>query len=220
MILRRSSKSCPSAKHKRASQAGRRQRKLLRQLHIEGLEDRRMMAQGPQLVGILPDDGSLLDPNETLNVAPLDLTFNFDDATKLDFSTVGGIQLWRSGFDGKFSPATVSSDFNTNNAVEISFSAKALGTTENGIAIAVSSLDFGVPVVGSIGSSIPRVTVNGRQINIVLNSHVGNQTTAQDLVTTVNANLAASRLLPISPACRICLWRAPRARANRLASTP
>ena len=194
MTLRRSSKSCSSAKHKRTSQSERRQRKLLRQLRIEGLEDRRMMALGPQLIGILPDDGSLLDPNETLNVAPLDLTFNFDEATQLDFSTVGGIRLWQSGYDGKFTPASVSSDFNTNNTVEITFAAKALGTTENGITIAVSSLDFGIPV-GGIGTSIPRVTVVGKQVNIVLNTRTGFQSTAQDLVTAVNANLQASRLL-------------------------
>ena len=108
MTSRRTAHSVSTRSQKRSKEQIR--RRLLRGLHVESLEDRRLMALGPQLVGIQPDDGHLLQPNETLNIAPLDLTFRFDETTQIDYSTVNGIQLWRTGFDNQFTPASVASD--------------------------------------------------------------------------------------------------------------
>ncbi|MFO0904160.1 MAG: dockerin type I domain-containing protein [Pirellulales bacterium] len=170
-------------------------RQLLRQrlsqpLHLEPLEDRRMMA-GPQLVGILPDDGHLLQANETLDVAPLDLTFRFDENQVLDFNTVTGVQIWRAGNDGVFTPASAISDFNTNNAVQLTFAAKSLGTSQNGIQIVVAKSDFG-------GIGLPTIAVNGNVITATLNTNFRGPSTAQDLVTALNADATASSLVSAS----------------------
>ena len=163
-------------------------RKLLRGLHLESLEDRRLMALGPQLAGIQPDDGHLLQSNEVLNVAPLDLTFRFDAATQLDFSTVDGIQLWRAGLDGQFSPAVASSDFGTSGAVELTFRAQTLGTTQNGISLTITKADLG----NNVG---PRLTVSGNTVAIALNTNSQFPTTAQRLVDAINANASTSALI-------------------------
>jgi len=166
-------------------------RRLMRGFNVEILEDRRLMALGPQLVGIQPDDGRLLSQGEILNVAPLDLTFQFDQATQLDFATMSGIQIWRSGLDNQFSAASVSSDFGTAGAVELTFRAKALGPTQNGIALAFSKADLGNNVA-------PRLTVTGSSIAVVLNSNALFPTTGQRLVDALNANTDASALLVAS----------------------
>ncbi|MEY4178617.1 MAG: hypothetical protein RLY70_2191, partial [Planctomycetota bacterium] len=157
-------------------------------MRSEPLEDRRVMA-GPQLAGILPDDGQLLQPDQTLNVAPLDLTFRFDQDQILDFSSVAeGIQIWRAGLDGVFTPATVTSDFNTNNLVQVTLTAKALGTAQNGLQLAVTKSDFG-------GIGLPRITVSGTVITAELNTNVRNPSTAQDLVTAINSDAIASTFI-------------------------
>ncbi|MFO0869761.1 MAG: GEVED domain-containing protein [Pirellulales bacterium] len=161
--------------------------RLSQSMYVEALEDRRVMA-GPQLVGILPDDGHLLQPNETLDVAPLDLTFRFDENQVIDFNTVTGIQIWRAGLDGAFTPAVAISDFNTNNAVQLTFSARALGTAQNGIQLAITKSDFG-------GIGLPRITVTGTQISAELNLNSRGPSTAQDLVTAINSDAAASALI-------------------------
>lgn len=88
-------KSVAQAKHHRDL---RHRRGML----LETLESRRVMAVGPTLAGIQPNNGSLLTPNAILKVGPQDLLFNFtnEQGFKLDPSTLNGIQLIRSGFDG------------------------------------------------------------------------------------------------------------------------
>src|ERR687896_572907 len=76
-------------------------RKKARRLHLEQLEDRRVMA-----IFVLPNNGVLLSNNDTRTVAPQDLTFRFTDIPGLDPSTVtGGVRLTRSGGDGQFGQA-------------------------------------------------------------------------------------------------------------------
>ncbi|MCL4200996.1 MAG: choice-of-anchor L domain-containing protein [Pirellulaceae bacterium] len=87
-----------------------------RGLLLEKLEDRMLLALlGPKLGGIQPNDGDLLamrnadtDPREEIsvrNVAPSSLTFRFDERQVIDPSTLGGIRIVRSGFDGVFGDA-------------------------------------------------------------------------------------------------------------------
>ncbi|MCA9222704.1 MAG: hypothetical protein KDA71_20410, partial [Planctomycetales bacterium] len=75
---------------------------------LEQLEDRRLLALGPQLGGIQPTDGNLLLDGDVRQVAPTDLTFRFDRDQQIDPATLNlatgvvGIQVVRSGNDGSF----------------------------------------------------------------------------------------------------------------------
>ena len=57
-----------------------------RLLQLEKLEDRMLLTTGPQLIGIQPTDGSLIQPSEAniRNVAPVDLTFRFNENAAID----------------------------------------------------------------------------------------------------------------------------------------
>ncbi len=78
-----------------------RARKESRRLHLEQLEDRRVMA-----VFVLPNNGALLQDGETRTVAPKDLTFRFTDIPGIDPTTIdNGIRLVRAGHDGAFGQA-------------------------------------------------------------------------------------------------------------------
>ena len=163
-------------------------------MHLEQLEDRQLLA-GAQLIGIQPNDGSLLQDGDIRNISPADLTFRFDqnqviDAASLGSSTVtGGIQITRANLDGVFAPATVSSDFGTGAAgVMIEFSAARLGDDQNGITLSITKSDFG-------GPGLPGVSVIDRTINVSLNVNANNQTTALDLVNALSNSAEASNLI-------------------------
>ena len=51
-----------------------------RRLAIEPFEERALLAVGPQLVAVIPNQATLLNDNQVLNVAPTELTFRFDSA--------------------------------------------------------------------------------------------------------------------------------------------
>ncbi|MEM8910223.1 MAG: Ig-like domain-containing protein [Planctomycetota bacterium] len=73
---------------------------------LETLEARQLLA-GPQLIGIQPNEGGLIDRDGTdnvLNVAPRVLTLRFDQDQQIDASTLDGIRITRSGGDGTFDP--------------------------------------------------------------------------------------------------------------------
>ncbi len=71
-----------------------------KQLMLEHLEDRRMMAVGPNLVAILPNSGALLLEGDIRHVAPKDLTFRFAEGQSIDATTVAtGIKITRGGLD-------------------------------------------------------------------------------------------------------------------------
>ena len=74
-------------------------RRAKRKLHLESLEQRQLLAVGPQLIAINPNDGDVLQADDVRNVAPQDLTFRFNDGQVIDSQTLGGIQVVRSGFD-------------------------------------------------------------------------------------------------------------------------
>src|SRR6188768_3354123 len=77
-----------------------------RRLHLESLEDRRMMAVGPSLVAIVSNNGEFLDPGDTLNVAPREVTFRFSQGATIDPASIAnGFQLVRSGGDNVFGNA-------------------------------------------------------------------------------------------------------------------
>jgi len=63
------------------------------------------MAIGPQLIGINPNVGGVLEDGQVLGIAPLELTFRFDEQQVLDPTTLNGIRITRSGRDGVFGDA-------------------------------------------------------------------------------------------------------------------
>ncbi|HUP77930.1 MAG TPA: SdrD B-like domain-containing protein, partial [Pirellula sp.] len=72
-----------------------------RRLQHELLEERRLLAFGPALLGIDHNNGTLIQDGSIHNTAPRELTFRFDDGQVLDRSTLGAIKLLRS-VDGVF----------------------------------------------------------------------------------------------------------------------
>ena len=79
-----------------------------RRLRLESLEPRQLLAVGPQLIAVSPNTGSILSDGaiSTLNIAPQDFTFKFDDNQIIDAdSLAGGIRITRSGMDGVFGDA-------------------------------------------------------------------------------------------------------------------
>ena len=83
MAIRRSHKLKKSWKQRRNSSL-KAQRRTERGLRFEPLEDRRLLAFGPQLQGVLPDSGSLLNDGDIRDVAPRELLFVFDEVQMLD----------------------------------------------------------------------------------------------------------------------------------------
>lgn len=114
MTIRRSRKLNPSSMGSSA-QSKRREKIKRRSLLLENLEDRRVMAAGPDLASIQPTTGSLLTQGSILRVSPRDLTFKFSNEVPqtLDpasLSTLFGqssIRIAGSGGDGNFNNGTV-----------------------------------------------------------------------------------------------------------------
>ncbi len=71
-------------------------------LKLELLEERRLLAVGPQLLGIDHANGVLLQDGSSHQTAPGHLTFRFEEGQVLDASTLSGIRLVRSGTDYVF----------------------------------------------------------------------------------------------------------------------
>ncbi|MEO1527696.1 MAG: peptidase, partial [Planctomycetota bacterium] len=80
-----------------------RQRKLRdtrrRQL-LETLETRMLLA-GPQLIGIQPNEGALIEDGTVRNTSPRVLTFGFDEDQVINPQSFEGIQISRAGEDGQ-----------------------------------------------------------------------------------------------------------------------
>lgn len=95
----------PAAHRSRKSLRRSREKSRQRNLLVETLEPRRLLAVGPQLIGIQPNGDELLEDGDERNVAPSTLTFRFDGNQVIDASTLDGIELTRSGKDGVFGDA-------------------------------------------------------------------------------------------------------------------
>ncbi|MCP4811683.1 MAG: matrixin family metalloprotease, partial [Planctomycetaceae bacterium] len=187
-----------SSQSRGSNQADRQKRRMF----LETLEDRRLLAVGPQLIGIQPNDGELLrfdDPGQIRDIAPRELRFRFDENhvfTQEQYDSIfndsKGIQVTRSTLDGEFMPASVESDFGVANIGKIRFSATRLGTEHNGIRLIFSQRDFG-------GFAAPQFGVSDNRIDITLNVNSNNETTAQELVDEINrldaSNDAVSSLI-------------------------
>ena len=92
-MLKAQARKCGSQRHK------------VRKLHLEALEDRRVMATGPTLIALIPNSGVPLSftNNDVLDVAPRELLFRFSEGQTIDGTTLQqGIRVTRSGLDGQF----------------------------------------------------------------------------------------------------------------------
>lgn len=165
-----------------------RSRRARQSLRIEALEDRRLMATGPQLVGIQPNQGDLLKDGDIRNVSPRELVFHFDQAAVIDETTLDAIQVTRSGGDLKFDVATARTDFNTSGQVIVEFQAKTPGDSGNGVSLLFSKRNVGA-------AAPPTITVEGRTILVELNSTPLHPTTASSLINAINQNAAAKKLV-------------------------
>ena len=96
-----SKKSRSSFQGRRTGRWTARRRAAPRALRFEPLEPRQLLA-GPQLIGVNPNNGEILDDGEIRHLAPQELTFRFDESQVIDPATLGGIQISRSGQDGVF----------------------------------------------------------------------------------------------------------------------
>ena len=71
-------------------------------LNMESLEQRMLLATGPQLISIQPNVGELLRDGDVRSVAPRELTFRFNATQGIDPTSLSGIQVFRPGNDGQF----------------------------------------------------------------------------------------------------------------------
>ncbi len=99
-------------------------RKRVRNMLLESLENRHLMAVGPQLIGVQPNNSDLLIDGAVRTESPKELVFRFDDSQVIDASTLSGIRITRAGGDGSFGLPTASSDFGSNGAVDIQLTSK------------------------------------------------------------------------------------------------
>ena len=118
------------------------------------------MATGPQLVGIQPNRGDLLKDGDVLNVSPRELVFHFDETAVIDETTLGAIQVTRSGGDFQFDVAAARTDFNTAGAVIVEFRAQAPGDAGNDVSLLFSKRNVGKAAPPTIRSRAGRSSWN------------------------------------------------------------
>lgn len=154
---------------------------------LQALEQRQLLA-GPDLIGIQPNEGSLLQDQGRLTVQPRELVFNFDDATEIDPATLDGIKITRSGGDGQFERAQTTFDFGTGGSVLVLFRAVEPGVDGNGL-----TLNF--TTENRVGSALPRVSVTDKTIDVNLNSNPAQPSTVAGLINVLANDAAASGLV-------------------------
>lgn len=198
MAIRRSHKWTKSRKSRRISSL-RASRRTERGLRIESLEERQLLAVGPQLVGIQPNEGELLLQNQTRDTAPLELKFLFNSTADINQGSLptdeahpspyDSIQITRSGLDGQFEHASVFSDFNSLGLVSVEFEAVAAGQVGSLVTIEIDKAEL------SDTDRDPLIVVQDYAIQVTLNATVGFETRASELIAAINTDAAASSLV-------------------------
>ena len=190
MALRRSQKNSLDFRNARKRCRENRLRTERRRFLLEQLEERRLLAIGPQLGGIQPNTGELIVDAKVLPAAPSNLTFRFDDQQQIDPGTLDGIRIKRSGGDGSFDDYPATLDFNTNQRVQITFS---LVNPTDIIDLEFTSSDHSVTNNDLV--TISNVTDSGIERYVIrfnLNRQPGNETTAADLVQGLSDHAGAN----------------------------
>lgn len=151
-------------------------RHQVRRMLTEQLEQRQLLAVGPQLIGIQPNNSDLLFDGNVRNTAPRELVFRFDDVQRIDPATLGGIRLTAAGGDGSFGRFTAESDFGSNGAASIELTSIAEG----------QSLTVAVNHAVLAPGALPTISAAGNNITVTLNTRTNSRTTAEQLVQTIN----------------------------------
>jgi Bacterial cadherin-like domain/Bacterial Ig domain/Bacterial pre-peptidase C-terminal domain/Dockerin type I domain/GEVED domain len=180
--LRNTSSPINTNTPKNAKASSDKKRGTLRRYLLETLESRQLLAAGPQLIGVQPNNSDLIENGVVRNIAPRELTFRFDDSQVIDASTVGGIRVTRAGLDGSFALPSVTSDFGSNGRADI------LLTSRNAADLLVVNV-----VRSDLGpTGDPTFAISGANVTITLNSNPNGLVTAQKLVDSINASAVAS----------------------------
>ncbi len=153
-------------------------RKRLRAMILEQLEQRQLLAVGPQLIGIQPNNSDLLVQGAVRDEAPRELVFRFDDSQVIDPQTLSGIRLTRAGGDGSFAMPTAESDFGSNGRASI-----LLTGAVPGVALTVN-VSHAVLATGTL----PTVATTGSSVSITLNTNAASPTTAAQLIQAINSS--------------------------------
>jgi hypothetical protein len=160
-------------------------RNAFRKTLLEALEERKLLAAGPQLIGVQPNNSDLIVDGVVRDVSPRELLFRFDDAQMIDPATTGGIRLTRSGGDGTFGLNSAATDFGSNGRVDIQLTMKNPGQS---LTVSTTKADL-----GAAGPSLNIVdSGNTSTLQIVLNSNVSAPTSAAQLVNAINSTSGVS----------------------------
>ncbi|QDT08766.1 dockerin type I domain-containing protein [Planctomycetes bacterium K23_9] len=165
----------------------RQKRNDKRRALLENLETRQLLA-GPDLIGVQPNEGSLLFDGSTLNVSPREIVFQFDDNSEIDPDTLDAIRITRAGDDGVFESASATTDLGTGGQALVEFRAKQSGSIGNGITLNFTSTQ-------RVASTSPVVSVSGRNITVDLASNAGVTTRLRDVLTAINNDTEANVLV-------------------------
>ena len=95
-----------------------------------------------------PNTGELLKEGDVLHVAPTDLTFRFDQNQLFDDTALRqtGIQITRANGDSDFRPASVVTDLNTGDAVQVTLKLASCGLCLSDLRLRICGATFVVPV--------------------------------------------------------------------------
>ncbi|MBM4092153.1 MAG: hypothetical protein FJ276_22390, partial [Planctomycetes bacterium] len=104
MTIRRTRSDLFRSKKIRQRKCAEARREAIRQLRVEPLEQRRLLA-GLELVGVQPDGKDFIEDGDVRDIPPTALRFVFVGNQQIDPSTLGGIQVSRAGKDGLFGNA-------------------------------------------------------------------------------------------------------------------
>jgi len=121
-----------------------------------------LLAVGPQLAGISPNTGALLEDGAVLNTAPQELVFRFNEGQEIDPGSLGGIVITRGGGDGRLDDNAdgVVDALDTNVSVEAGF--VGLGDFPNQVvfrfADALPDDVYQIDVLGTGASALQNVT--------------------------------------------------------------
>ena len=203
---------------KRSSSARNRRAAIERRLNTQMLEPRQLLA-GPELVGIQPNSGQLIQGGSSLGNAPLvnptvlqtspnELLFQFDDNSSIDVSTllnsVGvnddsvspkGLSITRAGTDGGFEAASAITDFGTSsnaqvvNQVEVEFRASAQNPGVEGNGTIVRLTSANLPL-SAAPVLVTAADPDLKTIDIRLNSNPSRPATVADLLKALNSSPA------------------------------
>ncbi|TWT73241.1 dockerin type I domain-containing protein [Allorhodopirellula solitaria] len=202
----------------RSSSTRDRRAAIERRLQSQMLEQRQLLA-GPELVGIQPNSGQLIQGGSSLGNAPLvnptvlqtspnELLFQFDDNSSIDVSTLlnpvaanddsvspKGLSITRAGADGGFETASAITDFGTSsnanvvNQVEVEFRAAKENPGVEGNGTVVRLTSANLPL-SAAPVLITAADPDLKTIDIRLNSNPTRPATVADLLKALESSPA------------------------------